>query len=486
MKEDYKNIKPDSFDEMIKAKLLNHQMSVDVDCWEQIEQRLQQPKQRNKKLWIIIPFATAASIALLFTLNFYDERSNITLTNNNQHSTVQNIISKNNNITNKGLNLTADGKYKIPNANKCIHNLASYFAQEKQVNRDKSISSKNEHRNLTTSEATVSQVLESKESSEYIAKVNDISGQGIETNSVTKPSTQTSATEKKQGFSIIKNKTQTSKNIEEKRLDANKDKLKENIDINTSKWTIGALISNYGNHSYSSQSQYNTNNPPMSVGVTSNPPTITPNTGWGPTGNYGNGGTVTTTGTNPGLNYTVDQIKNAKYTVPLSLGIIFQKNLSKVFSLETGLTFCNLKANISTQKNYPLLIGNNESIKEIFSLYYLGVPLSLVCTGWKYNRWSAYVSCGGMIEKGFLYNYSVSNYNESKQLIKEEHTSGALDGFQLSVNCAGGVDYRIFNQFSVFLEPRIAYFFDNDQPLSIRTAQPVSVSVLGGVKISFQ
>jgi len=37
----------------------------------------------------------------------------------------------------------------------------------------------------------------------------------------------------------------------------------------------------------------------------------------------------------------------------------------------------------------------------------------------------------------------------------------------------------------LYVEPRFSYYFDNNQPVSIRTDRPVSIGIGGGLRYSF-
>jgi len=45
-----------------------------------------------------------------------------------------------------------------------------------------------------------------------------------------------------------------------------------------------------------------------------------------------------------------------------------------------------------------------------------------------------------------------------------------------------GISYRFANKMKLYVEPRLGYYFDNDQPMSIRTDRPVSVGIGAGLQ----
>ena len=50
-------------------------------------------------------------------------------------------------------------------------------------------------------------------------------------------------------------------------------------------------------------------------------------------------------------------------------------------------------------------------------------------------------------------------------------------GIQWSANVGIGLEYRIWDFMGIYVDPRLTYFFDCDQPYSVRTEQPLQFNL---------
>ena len=84
-----------------------------------------------------------------------------------------------------------------------------------------------------------------------------------------------------------------------------------------------------------------------------------------------------------------------------------------------------------------------------------------------------YTSAGGSIEKAIsAYYTSSSGKNERVQ----------VSGLQWSVGAGLGMEYSLSKTFGVYVEPGASYYFDCDQPRSIRTVQPLQFTFELGLR----
>lgn len=116
-------------------------------------------------------------------------------------------------------------------------------------------------------------------------------------------------------------------------------------------------------------------------------------------------------------------------------------------------------------------------------LHYLGVPVNLVVKLWDHPKWNIYLSGGMMLEKGLrskLHQDKIGT-DQFETLVEKK----GIDGIQWSLNASAGVSYRLLKDWSIYLEPRLSYYFDNDQPVSIRTENSVIVGIGAGFRFEF-
>jgi len=173
---------------------------------------------------------------------------------------------------------------------------------------------------------------------------------------------------------------------------------------------------------------------------------------------------------------TPNEFSKINYISPLSFGLIIRKDLNKALGLESGLVYTYL---LTTFENNTLQRNDAR-----LHLHYIGVPLNLIARLWNSPKWEFYLSGGGMIEKGIQSVYIQNQYTGNQTLTTTAITK--IDGIQWSVNGAVGITYKIQRNLGIFFEPKISYYFDNNQPLSARTEYPVVIGLTAGVRFQFK
>ena len=88
-----------------------------------------------------------------------------------------------------------------------------------------------------------------------------------------------------------------------------------------------------------------------------------------------------------------------------------------------------------------------------------------------------------MIEKGLKSDYIQIQYS-GNQTIKTI-VSAKIEGFQWSIQAASGITYNIYKEFDIYLEPKLSYRFDNNQPISIRTDKNIAIGIEAGIRFRF-
>lgn len=138
-------------------------------------------------------------------------------------------------------------------------------------------------------------------------------------------------------------------------------------------------------------------------------------------------------------------------------------NFASDLSLETGLIYTLLQTDFSN--------SGFATTDARLVLHYLGIPVGINMKLWKNKQWEIYVSGGGMIEKGLRSIYQQVQTYPNATWMTTADTS--IDGFQFSANAAAGVSYKLNNRFGIYFEPQLSCYFQNNQPISIRSNQPL-------------
>lgn len=153
-------------------------------------------------------------------------------------------------------------------------------------------------------------------------------------------------------------------------------------------------------------------------------------------------------------------ISNTKFIMPVSIGVQFQMPISKLLSVGLGVNYTMLFSNHDA-------LSRQETRQTQQTLHYIGVPLNLYTTFMQKDNIRLYAMGGVTLEKG-LYAF----YRVSENGVRRSHGE-SIEGMQLSVTGGLGVELAVSNSTGLYFDPSIAYYFDNNQPVSIRTAQPL-------------
>lgn len=171
----------------------------------------------------------------------------------------------------------------------------------------------------------------------------------------------------------------------------------------------------------------------------------------------------------------VEEYTDVNCALPLSFGLTVRKDLSRYIALETGLVYTYLSSRMTR--------GGKIFYNSRLDLHYLGVPVNLVVKLWDHPKWNIYLSGGMMLEKGLrskLHQEKIGT-DQFETLVEKK----GIDGVQWSLNASAGISYRMLRDWSIYLEPRISYYFDNNQPVSIRTENSVIVGIGAGLRFEF-
>ncbi|MPM74006.1 hypothetical protein SDC9_120991 [bioreactor metagenome] len=171
---------------------------------------------------------------------------------------------------------------------------------------------------------------------------------------------------------------------------------------------------------------------------------------------------------------TPSDFNKKDYMPPVTVGVSARLPLDGRFSLESGLLYTYLTTKLS---------GNTtaEYTAEL-NLHYLGVPLNFITSLFKENHWEIYVSTGGAVEKGLHSDFR--QYQDYGSTLFSTVANTSINGVQWSVNASLGVAYHLNQNVSLYLDPKLSYYFENDQPFSIRSDMPLLVALNTGLRMS--
>ena len=159
--------------------------------------------------------------------------------------------------------------------------------------------------------------------------------------------------------------------------------------------------------------------------------------------------------------------KDPKFSVPLSFGLQLRIPLLNRLSLGTGVIYSYLETSSDA------LVNLASFSKTSTQLHYVGVPLNLYYSFVDKPKFEFYGFGGGQVDKCV----------KSRFVYGSEAMPLEVKGLQWGVSAGVGIQYMFNNWFGIYLDPTMTYFFDNGQPKSIRTSQPLTFSASAGFRI---
>ena len=169
-----------------------------------------------------------------------------------------------------------------------------------------------------------------------------------------------------------------------------------------------------------------------------------------------------------------EHFSDIQYLPPLSFGFNIRKDITPRLGLSTGLQYTYLATYFKNADPYR---------DATLRLHYLGVPLDVVFNLYDKQRLNIYLSGGAMVEKGLdVFEQNINQYEQNHETSKKPTI---IDGVQWSANAAFGVSYEIYRNIGIYFQPRASYFFDNNQPISLRTKQPFTINLDIGLQYRF-
>lgn len=420
----------DDFSRLIKEKLENYQLPVDESIWKGIEQKMTPPRKRIiPPVWYWISGGAAAAIALLLILKPLSDNETAPAVSGTMHPRMKTV-----------------GSVDSKRISKPFGTALTIVAQQEKANRT-----------------------ENKPSSETKTPVSSGFAPGAE-----------NTVQKNASDLITQSENATSK--------ATVDDTKEAANTNTNEGTSQTGKKTEATAITSLPDLNDYPDVPVRTGKTKKKRPLLLAAAFGTVGNLNApgdenpmntyySGNLNLVKSNIVSNYAMvlnaNEYSEARHLPPLSVGVTVVKPLNDIFSLESGLVYTYLKSEYFRP-------GLTDA-KGVLQLHYVGVPLNLRAKLLNKPDWDIYFSAGGMVEKGLRAIYH--QQTEGEFVTTNTDVKSGIDGVQWSVDGAMGVDYKIRKGLSLFLEPKLIYYLQNNQPQSARTEQPLNFGINGGLRI---
>lgn len=167
------------------------------------------------------------------------------------------------------------------------------------------------------------------------------------------------------------------------------------------------------------------------------------------------------------------------YGIPLSFGAGVKLHFTDRWSLGMGLNYTLLTSKFNGKyikvtdgiADAPIA-GNIRNVQ-----HYLGIPINAYYDIVRRDFVDLYAYAGGTVEKCIMNTYQVqtaTNINHRED----------VNGVQLSANIGIGMEFKLSRYIGLYIDPSLRYYFNNGQPKSIRSAQPLMLGFEMGLRFN--
>lgn len=175
------------------------------------------------------------------------------------------------------------------------------------------------------------------------------------------------------------------------------------------------------------------------------------------------------------LQDNIVETSTSTFGIPFTIGIGARLGFAKKFSVGTGLDFSLLTRTFTGQ--YTPAGGTMTEGDITHTMIYLGIPVDFHFNILSSKSMKFYTFLGGEIE------FAVSNRYNIRSL--ERVLSEDVSKPQFSVGGGLGVEFKIGPRLGLYLDPGVNYYFNTNQPKSVRTERPLMFNLDGGLRFNF-
>lgn len=184
-----------------------------------------------------------------------------------------------------------------------------------------------------------------------------------------------------------------------------------------------------------------------------------------------------------GKQYTKTTIEQTStetlYGIPLSFGAGVRLHFSERWSLGMGLNYTLLTSKFNGKyikvtdgvEEAPVA-GNIRNVQ-----HYIGIPINAYYDIFSKDFIKLYAYAGGAVEKCIQNRYQV-------QATTVINHSENVNGVQLSANAGIGIEFVLGRYIGLYIDPSLRYYFNNGQPKSIRSSQPLMLGFEAGLRFN--
>lgn len=169
-----------------------------------------------------------------------------------------------------------------------------------------------------------------------------------------------------------------------------------------------------------------------------------------------------------------------KHERPIRAAVTARWKFGSVIGIETGAEWSQLTSTFSTTS------GNTVNEKKQ-ALQYVGIPLNLTADIFDKEKFTLYVSAGGMVEKCISAKAMTTEYVSGERINTPQSTSFMVDPLLYSLNAAAGAQFNFLGNFGLYFEPGVSYHFNDGSDVeTIYKERPFDFVMTFGLRYSFR
>lgn len=182
----------------------------------------------------------------------------------------------------------------------------------------------------------------------------------------------------------------------------------------------------------------------------------------------------------PGVSTGISELSTSSYGIPLTLGVGVRVYFLPRLSMGVGVDYSLLTRTFTgtyTALNESGTLEESDAGNVKHTLQYVGIPVNLYFDIIGSDKIKFYIYAGGTAElcvgnKYTLYtNPRISHHEPVERLA-------------YSVGGGLGVEFTLTNFLSLYLDPGVRYYFNTDQPKSVRTDKPLMLNFDAGLRFN--
>ena len=175
---------------------------------------------------------------------------------------------------------------------------------------------------------------------------------------------------------------------------------------------------------------------------------------------------------------TIEETGESRYAIPVAAGIGLRFDVSKRFSIGTGISWSYLTRSFSGQFNEldaeGAIISQTGYTNIRNSQHYIGIPLNLYVDIIRKDFIDFYAYASGSA------NYCLSN---RYQMDKSKSYSPEGSNWQFSAGIGMGVEFIAAKKVGFYIDPSLNYWFTAGEVSNIRTRQPLMLGLELGIRL---